>query len=215
MLPPRDKQPSRQAPVRYRAPGHIARPDADLVTLPEGGDDGGKGVGIVGEIRVHLDKGVVAAVEAPGETVPVGAAETELAGPGQDVHTDRASHRSRRRSWPCRPGCRRRRRGSDASGSALRTRSRTFSIVAASLKVGSTTRTRTDAAYGQTRKRSTTARRARACQELRRRPGSPRRGLDARCSAHRSLATTWMALAAGTASSAPTRPPKVDPIEPA
>ena len=45
----------------------------------------GEGVGIVGEIRVHLDEGLVAALEAPGETVPIGAAEPELGGPRQDV----------------------------------------------------------------------------------------------------------------------------------
>ena len=81
------QQPARQAPIRYRTAGDIARPDAHLVSLAEGRHDRGQGVRIVGEVRIHLDHRLVAALEAPPEPVPIGAAEAHLGGPGQDVHT--------------------------------------------------------------------------------------------------------------------------------
>ncbi len=80
------QQPARQAPVRYRTAWNIPRPDAHLVSLAERRYDCGKGIGIVREVRVHLDHRLVASLEAPPEPVPIGAAKAQLAGPGQDVH---------------------------------------------------------------------------------------------------------------------------------
>ncbi len=64
---------------------HVARPDGDVVALAQGLHERRQRTRIVGEVGVHLDEHVVAVLHAPDEPGPVGAAQTGLAGAGDEM----------------------------------------------------------------------------------------------------------------------------------
>ena len=80
--------------------------------------------GVVREVGVDLDAGVVAALEAPGEAGPVRAAEPRLGGPLEHVDVGQLGRDASSRGRPCRrgsrrrPPARRRRAGTRESGAA-------------------------------------------------------------------------------------------------
>ena len=73
-------------PVRDGAALDVARADRHVEALVERRHQRGQRGGVVREVGVDLDAGVVAALEAPGEAGAVGAAEPGLGGARQQVH---------------------------------------------------------------------------------------------------------------------------------
>ncbi len=73
-------------PVGDRPALDVAGADGDVEALLERRHQRGQRGGVVGEVGVDLDEGVVAALEAPGEARPVGAPQPGLGGAGEQVH---------------------------------------------------------------------------------------------------------------------------------
>ena len=73
-------------PVGDGAALDVARADHDVEALAERRHQRRQRGGVVREVGVDLDAGVVAALEAPGEAGPVRAAEPGLGGPLEQVH---------------------------------------------------------------------------------------------------------------------------------
>src|SRR5690606_32013974 len=72
-------------PVDDRDPAvQVARAEDDVAVL-DGLEELRQMRRIVGEVRVHLEEVLVAALEAPAEALEVGGAEPELASPVEDV----------------------------------------------------------------------------------------------------------------------------------
>ena len=112
-VPALGQQVAVELPLGDRAARDIAGPDRHLVALPRSGaSSSGSARGVVGEVGVHLDHDVVAALHPPGEPGAVGAARGPTwphGGGGGGRPRPPAGPRPRR---PCRRGCRRRRPGS-------------------------------------------------------------------------------------------------------
>ncbi len=73
------------APVGDLAPVHVARPHHEIDALRERCHEAGQGLGLVGQIGVHLHEGLPAAFESPRETGAVRAPEARLGPSAHDL----------------------------------------------------------------------------------------------------------------------------------